>query len=757
MNRIVLIIIFLLSSFQGFTQNSSVWKGYFSYNSIKDISKSEIEVVVASENAYFKKNTNTNAFNTVTTIEGLSGQIITQIYYSEAYKKTIIGHEDGLLIVVNETDGSVLNVVDIVNKVSVPSDKKRINHFYEFNGKLYISTDFGLSTLDLATSEFGDTYFIGPNGSNIEIFQTTILNNTIYTVAKGYGVLSASVSNPNLVDFNQWTMMTPGNWKGVETISDKIILIDSATSMYSLIGNTPSFMASFSQIPVDFRVVDKQLVIVTQNYVYVYDEQLANSYTVNNSADATTMFTCAILKDEKLYIGTQNKGLITTSKVNTTDFVNTTPNGPIRNKIFGVKSLTDGFWAVYGDYTSAFNPYPLDALAVSKYDTKNGWLTIPYQDLLGAKSISSINIKPNDEKEIYFSSFYSGLLKFKNDIPEVIYNASNSSLRTIEGQVPDDIRVGVSSFDKNQNLWMTTSVTKNSIHVLKTSGQWQSYALPCVEPSLLYATKGVLVDRNNTKWVMTRIGAIGFNENSNKCIIINEKEETGAMPSRDVRTLAIDKNNKLWIGTIKGLRVLPSVDSFLTQQTLEPKPVIIMEDGLAQELLYQQLITDIVVDGANNKWIGTAGSGVFYISSDGQKTFNIFTKENSPLPSNTINDIEINEITGEVFIATEAGMVSYKGNATAGAEDLKNVVVFPNPVRPNFTGEVSITGLMDKCNVKITDVNGNLVYEAIAQGGTIQWDTKAFGKYKVASGVYIVHISSEDGVEVETKKIMIIR
>jgi hypothetical protein len=199
------------------------------------------------------------------------------------------------------------------------------------------------------------------------------------------------------------------------------------------------------------------------------------------------------------------------------------------------------------------------------------------------------------------------------------------------------------------------------------------------------------------------------------------------------------------------------VDSFLSESELETNPIIILEDGLAQELLYQQFITDIVIDGANNKWIGTAGSGVFFISQDGQKTFNIFTKENSPLPSNMINDIDINEVTGEVFIATEAGMVSYKGNATSGAGDLKNVVVFPNPVRPNFTGEVSITGLMDKCNVKITDISGNLVYEAIAQGGTVLWNTKAFDKYRVSSGVYIVHISSDDGVEVESKKIMIVR
>ncbi|OUD35067.1 type IX secretion system anionic LPS delivery protein PorZ, partial [Flavobacterium psychrophilum] len=178
---------------------------------------------------------------------------------------------------------------------------------------------------------------------------------------------------------------------------------------------------------------------------------------------------------------------------------------------------------------------------------------------------------------------------------------------------------------------------------------------------------------------------------------------------------------------------------------------------LAQELLYGQSITDIVVDGANNKWISTSGAGLFYISSDGQKTFNIFTKENSPLPSNTILDIDINSLTGEVFIATEAGMVSFKGTATNGAENFENVIVYPNPARPEYSGSIFITGLMNKANVKITDIEGNLVHEEISEGGTIIWDTKAFGKYKVASGVYMIFMSSSDGEETKVKKVMIVR
>ena len=179
-------------------QDSKLWKGYFSYNSIKDMTQSDSHVYCAAENAYFKRDLKTNEISKTSTVDGLSGQNITQIYHSETYKKTLIGHTDGLIIVVNDLDGAILNVIDILNKPSVPPNKKGINHFMEYNGKVYISTDFGISLYDLKLSEFGDTYFIGSGGSNIEILQTTVYKGFIYAVANGFGLLKADVSSANL-------------------------------------------------------------------------------------------------------------------------------------------------------------------------------------------------------------------------------------------------------------------------------------------------------------------------------------------------------------------------------------------------------------------------------------------------------------------------------------------------------------------------------------------------------------------------------
>ncbi len=751
----------LFVSVFGYSQDNKLWKGYFSYNAINDISQSTTQIYAAAENAYFKKNTNTNEATTVSTIEGLSGQNISQIYHSPTYQKTLIGHNDGLLIVVNDIDGSMLNVVDIVNKPSVPPNKKKINHFMEYNGKIYVSTDFGISVYDLNLLEFGDTYFIGAGGSNIEILQTTVYNGFIYAVTNGYGIQKAPITSPNLIDFNQWTMFAAGTWSSIDKVGNELVANNLSNGQYKFTGNTPNLLTSYLQTPIDARSSNGYFIVTTQNHVYLYNEQLVEVLHVTSIPNIAANFTCATVINTKVYIGTRENGVFTASINNPTVFENITPNGPDRNKIFAVQSFSTGLWAAYGDYSVFYNPYPLDTFGVSKYDATSKWTTTPYANLFDAKSITRIAINPKNEKQVYFSSNFSGLLKFENDLPALLYDNANSSLQKIliPGYTAIDVRINGSAFDKEGNLWMTNSLVEKGLHVLKANGQWQGYPLTSLLSPLSISYGRLAIDKNGTKWACTNYGGlVGFNEKyNNKCISIADGQDAGNLPVRDVRAVAIDTKNKLWIGTTEGLRVVQNVDSFLTQNNLTSTSIIILEDGLAQELLYGQFITDIVVDGANNKWISTAGAGLFYISADGQKTFNIFTKENSPLPSNTINDIDINVLTGEVYIATESGMISFRGTATSGAENFENVIVYPNPVRPEYNGSIFITGLMDKANVKITDIEGNLVHEGISEGGTMIWDTKAFGKYKVASGVYMLFLSSDDGGETKVKKVMIVR
>jgi hypothetical protein len=764
-----LLVFFTLFIFQNVaSQSSQVWKGYFSYNDIRDLSEGTNTVFAAAQNALFTQNTTSGEIKTLNTIDGLSGEFITAMHHSISLNKTIFGYENGLIIVRNDADGSVVNVVDIISK-SIPTNVKKINHFMEYEGIIYISCDFGIVQYNLINLFFGDTYFIGNGGSQIKVRQTAVFQGKIYA-ATNNGIRNASITNPNLIDFNQWTTMDSKNWDGITTFGNKLTATQNGF-VESLSGNVFQNSAFLVEQAKDFRSSGDYLVITTQNHVLLYNFSfvLLKDIVSSQIPEPNVGFNCATIIDSEIFIGTKENGLYKTSFNQTTTFENLTPDGPLRNNIFQLKKTPTSLWAVFGGFPYDYNPYGWEGgptrFGISKLkDSK--WKNIPYSAVLGARSLSEIEVHPDNENIVYISSYFSGLLKLENDVPTILYNQTNTGtngLRSLILDTPDpnyiDIRVGCAAFDKNKKLWTASSNSVPSINSYSSNGTWQAYSTQSVYSDVekYQNYSQILVDKNNTKWFVSYYGLIGFNEEANKMLLV--KDKSGSISGRisDIRAAAIDTKNQIWLGTAKGLRVVQSVDEFINGNEVTSNNIIIEEEGVAQELFYEQLIYDIAVDGANNKWIATDNAGVFQISPNGQKTLQHFTKKNSPLPSNTVNDIEIDPVTGEVFFATEKGMISFKGSATAAKDNLENVYVFPNPVRPEFEGTVKISGLVDKATVKIADIEGNLVHEATSEGGTIEWDTTAFGKYKVASGVYMIFISAQDGEETKVKKVMIVR
>ena len=746
-----------------FAQSNLSWQGYFSYTQIKAVTESPSSIYSASENALFSKDNTTNIIKTTTTLDGLSGETITALYYSTTFRKTIIGYQNGLLIVINEADGSILKVVDIINK-NLSSNIKQINNFMEYNGIVYVSTDFGIVQFNLTTSKFGDTYFIGDNGIEIKVSQTAVSNGFIYAATSG-GIRKGAVTNPNLIDYNQWQISAAGNWSGIAASATDLFAVNTSGYIHKYNAGSDTFNGylQLSEPAVNFRSASDHFIATTPQSVLIYNNQMILEHQINKDQipEMNSAFSCATLIENTVFMGTTENGLITFS-LTASAFENITPTGPSRNRVFALQVTPTQLWTVYGDYDVFYNPYNLDEYGISKY-SGSGWLNIPYAEVLGAKSITRVIINPFNEKEVYASSYFSGLLKIQEDVPAILYNQTNSSLESLTISPPDpnyiDIRIGGTAFDKSGNLWITNSRVANGLKMMTSGGQWKSYAMDKIITSPgSNDFNTMVIDKYGTKWMSTNTnGVIGFNESSNTFKKITFGENLGNLPVQDVRALAVDTKNQLWIGTSKGLRVLYNTSDFQTENQLTTKSIIILEDNLAQELLYQQFITDIEVDGANNKWIGTADSGVFMVSYNGQETKYHFTTDNSPLPSNIINDISINSSTGEVFIATSKGLISFKGIATSASDNLSNVYVYPNPVRPEYTGTVKINGLLDKANVKITDIAGNLVFEATTEGGTLEWDTTAFGKYRVASGVYMIFVSAQDGSETKVKKVMIIR
>lgn len=766
MKKYFLLFALALLPISALSQAYPGWKGYFSYTEIKDLAQSATKFYAASENALFSKDLGTNIIRTTNTIDGLSSETISALYHSPATGKTIIGYENGLINVIN-ADGSIVKVVDIINK-QLPPNIKRVNHFMEYEGIVYISCDFGISQYELATLQFGDTYYIGTGPTEIVVKQTAVFNGFIYAATQDYGIKRADVNDPNLIDANQWTQVNSGNWAAIETFGTELVAVTATGQLNRYNGAAFAAFASLPEAPKDLRAAEGYLIATTASKTTLYNQTLGMVAQVfnYNIPDVSTQFTCATVIGQNLYIGTLQHGVFVTQVSSPLTFENITPDGPIKNNIFSLNTQTDNLWVTYGDYDFYYNPDPLLYLGISKY-AADGWTNLDYDDVHAsgkdANDLVRMTFNPNNPNEFYVSSFHSGLLKFENEALTAQYDQTNSGLESLVAPgAPQyvSVRIEQSAYDRNGNLWMTNAKVEEGLKVLKPNGTWQGYDMTPIQEDFFADNFGrMVIDKNGTKWIATYgSGVVAFNENAPQMHKkIMNGSEAGGLPSRDTRSLAIDKRNQLWIGTQRGLRVLSSVDRFNTDEQMTANPIIIPDGEDFAELLYEQTVMDIAVDGANNKWIGTADSGIFMVSPNGQETIHNFRTTNSPLPSNSINDIEINGKTGEVYIATQKGLVSFKGVNTDPSDNLANVIVYPNPVRPEYSGTVKIANLMDNANIKIADIAGNLVYEAVSEGGTIEWDTTAFGKYRVASGVYMIFISSEDGAETKVKKVMVIR
>ena len=776
-SKIASILIFLLS-FSSAAQNlNSLWEGHFSYLKIKDVVETDSRIYAASENAIFSYDINTKELKEISTIDGLSGEEISTIHYSEEYQLLIIGFENGLIEIFDEINESMISVVDILDKVTIPSENKRINHFNENEGLLYIAANFGISVYNLNRLEFGDSYYIGVGGSQIIAKQTTIFEGYIYVAClNSEGIKRGLLTNPNLIDYQEWEQVTNGNFEGIETVGDRLYCLENNRRVFDITNGTLSQLITYNSQPLDFKEANENLIVTLRNEVFVYDNQfilLANPVV---TTEFDTNFTCAVVTNEGIYIGTADFGVLRTEESEVSKFDEIYPDGPLMNNTFSVEAGFGQVWATYGDYTLYYNPSPARQYGISRLYQEE-WTNTPFDSVFGLRNLNDIAINPHQPNQVFISSFQDGMLEMNNG-PKTRYDETNSALESlILPSAPNyrSIRVSGLEFDRNGLLWSITSLIRTPLKSFDpNTNQWRSYDFSELTPNPLSNNLGfeeIIVGSNGEFFVASfSHGVIGYDTNGS--IIKNISTDNG-LPDKVTRAAALDNRNQLWIGTDKGLRVLYNTGNFFEDDNLIAEPIIILDNGIARELLEEQFITDIKVDGSNNKWIATIGAGLYYVSYDGQQIIHHFTKDNSPLPSNNVNDVSIDGNNGVVYIATDRGLISYRSGGSSPTEELTDAYIYPNPVRPGFDilfNKVKIKDITENVNIKITDIEGNLVAEAQSRtnqrhrgfnleidGGTAYWNGRNMANNKVASGVYLVMISDLDSLETKVLKLMIVR
>jgi tetratricopeptide (TPR) repeat protein len=349
----------------------------------------------------------------------------------------------------------------------VPPNKKKINDFYEHEGKLYIATDYGISVMDVATSEFIITNFIGTSGEETEVLQTTVLNNHIYAVTRSFGIRKGDLANPNLYDFNQWQTFDAGFWGGIVTFNNELVAMNADAKTYRYNGTFFQQVLNQTQAGLKIKTNGTELIITTQNHVFVLNQAYNVLVDITQIPNYNVIFKAATVVNGVVYVGTEKDGLFSAALTNPSVFEVLSPNGPVRNYIFRVKKAPNYLWAVYGDYTRDYNPYALDEFGISKFSNENGWELIPYNDLFQAKSISDIVINPNNPNQVYATSYFSGLLKIEGDNIE-LFNNTNTGPNGLESLVVSgnpsyiDIRINSPAFDKDGNLWLTNAFVQKA-------------------------------------------------------------------------------------------------------------------------------------------------------------------------------------------------------------------------------------------------------------------------------------------------------
>ena len=758
----------------------SNWNTYFSYNLISSIDNGESVIYFASYNSIFSYDISSNQIEKFDTLNELSGDEISAFYYSEINNNIVIGYSSGFLQIIDLNSNSIINIYDILNKPTIPPNKKTINDFFQSGDQLLISTGYGVSIYNLNGYEFGDTYYIGDFATQINVTSTVIHENFIYASSPDLGILRANI-NSNLIDFNNWQTIYFGDIQELLYDGENIFFYTDNSIMRINDEEITSILTLENQI-ININSSDSKFIIITVEKCLIYNDQLTQLVYEIDSETYSSGFNEGIIKDNYIYIATNEKGVLIINN-NSGDFSYLKPDGPLENDIFSVETLNNKTWVSYGNYTEYFNPYPLKFSGLSNYDENlNSWFNISKDSIPeSAVNLNNISINPFNNDNVFISSFEGGILEIEDLNIIEFYDNNNSGLESLSINDPlyESVRISDLEFDQNGVLWILNSRIDSPLKSFNLeNNSWNSYDFTEIINDGFQDELGfndIEVDDYGNKWIAgLRSGLIGFNNESgtNQLRKVFSQDQSN-MPSSYVKSIAVDNNNHLWIGTIQGLRVLYNTSNFFDTSVVTTQQIVILEDGIPRELLEQQYISDIEVDGANNKWVATIGSGVFYFSPNGQQTIHHFTKENSPLPSNNINDISINYSNGKVYFATDNGLVSYNTGSTSSSENFSNTYVYPNPVRPEFNTEfekVKITGLTQNVNIKITDIEGNLVAEAQSNinsryrnfnleidGGTAFWNGKNLRNRLVSSGVYIIMLSDLDSYETKVLKLMIVR
>ncbi|WP_245563657.1 two-component regulator propeller domain-containing protein [Spirosoma luteum] len=721
-----------------------IWQTHASYQSGQSVAVVGTKIYAATQNGFFYYDKNTGETTTLSKADGLSDVGINRILYLADQKKILIAYQNGNLdfLAVTETGepNGVTNVNTIVSATNLP-ELRRINHLNRINNTVYLSTAFGIVVLDIIKSEVRDTY-LGRrlDGLPLFVFQTTATSDSLYALT---GALQPSdyVSQLQAIRFApNVNIADPANWKSITKPGSR-----TTTSVESIVTNQGRLSITVTGTGVYEQQNGQWVLTKPLLNTLIRQFPAASSPILATDKDVTLpgigSFSGPLLANPREVVADGNTVWVADGKNglllgNAGAFQRIAPDGPSRDSFTGLYTYPQTLVTLAASRTDN-TPVPLEYLSV----LSGRWNRV---DIVTA-GFNSAAYLPTEQR-LYLGSFGSGLW------------SQNEGQTPVAVMLPATIGPLITSLaaDTDGNLWIATSQTnaqQATLHRRQADGQFKSF--PAIGQVDIVQ---VVPDDNGFLWIRPRLGngLIVFDPATNRVRYLTTQTGQGALPTNSVRSLAKDRNGAIWVGTDAGPTVFDNPYSAF-DGTVDAQPPLLNR----RRLLSNEVITAIVVDGGNRKWIGTR-NGLYLVAPDGSQLLETFTAQNSPLPVNTIQALAIEPISGKLFIQTGTdtrayGLVSYQGAATEPIEVLTGLTIFPNPVRPDFNGTVGIRGLTENSTVKILDAGGQLVYEARSQGGTATWNLIDYRGRQAQTGIYLVVVITADGTEGVRGKLAVVR
>lgn len=745
------------------------WREHLPVSKGISIAQSNEKVFCATEKGIIVLRKDDNSFEVLGRSGGLSDINIGSVGFHDLSQTLVVGYKNGNIDLIRNNE--VANLGDL-KRSTVISGAKAINRI-KFKDKFaYLCTSFGVLVIDMDRREVSSTYY--PTANNADVFDLDFKGDSIF-VATEQGVRKANLNDPAVSFFNNWTDL-PGfgairPTRNVTFYNNELYITRYVPFEYSLDtifrynNGNPEIEFSGSGYP-GIRESKGQL-LVCENLSVVVKKSPADAYqTIFQYNDNTAPTPIDAIRDNQedrvIWIADQKAGLVKSFAI--FDNQPFTPEGPASKNVFRMQVADNQLWVATGGYNADYAPlYQIDGLFNRDAALWNSYqypITINNtQDWI--RDIVSLAVDPSNPKKLFASTWGGGVIEVDNGVVIQRYDTTNSELYAIANGI-NEIRTSGVAVDKDAKLWTVSTSATKPVAMRRPNGTWKSYSFNSSIND--QSTSDMLIDSSGQKWFIVQDrGLVVFKTDENDEMegfqLINDQIGSGALNSTRVLSVAQDLDGLIWVGTSKGVNVIYSPDAILdenNQSNWDAQKITISQGGFNQYLLNSEEVTAIVVDGANRKWFGTRSAGVFLSSPDGTEELANFNFDNSPLLSNTVICMTMDYKTGELFIGTDQGICSIRTDATLSGKGFEKMYAFPNPVRPEYTGLITVTGLVNNADVKITDVEGNVVFTGTSNGGTITWNGRLYSGERAATGVYLIFAANEDGSETKVTKLLFV-